>query len=144
MSTRERLVRLDIGTPTFTRAPGESSGSFAIESAMDELAYALKMDPLELRLKNHADTDPESGKPWSSKSLKECYRAGAERFGWSKRPREPRSLRDGRALIGWGMATATYPAPPPAGLRARPASRTTAPWRCWRGRRTSGPAPTRS
>ena len=110
VSTRERLVRLDIGTPTFMRAPGESSGSFAVESAMDELAVALQLDPLELRLRNHADVDPETGKPWSSKSLKECYRAGAARFGWSRRPREPRTTLEGGALVGWGMATASYPA----------------------------------
>ncbi len=110
LETSERLVALDIGTPTFQRAPGESSGNFAVESAMDELAIALKMDPLALRLKNHADKDPETGKPWSSKSLKACYREGAARFGWAKRPLAPRSMRDGDLLVGWGMATATYPA----------------------------------
>jgi xanthine dehydrogenase YagR molybdenum-binding subunit len=109
MQTSERLVKLDTGTPTFTRAPGESTGNFAIESAMDELAYALKMDPVALRLKNHADEDPMSGKPWSSKSLKECYQRAAETFGWAKRRREPRSMKDGNILVGWGMATATYP-----------------------------------
>ena len=91
------------------RAPGEAPGTFALESAMDELAYELKMDPIELRLRNHADTDPEYKKPWSSKSLKECYRIGAEKFGWSKRQPEPRSMRDGKWLVGYGMATATYP-----------------------------------
>jgi xanthine dehydrogenase YagR molybdenum-binding subunit len=123
VATSHRLVRLDIGTPTFQRAPGESTGTFALESAMDELAYALDMDPLALRLRNHADVDPESGKPWSSKSLRECYRQGAERFGWSRRDPAPRSLRDGRWLVGWGMATATYPArqsPSSAIARARP------------------------
>ncbi|WP_224250090.1 xanthine dehydrogenase family protein molybdopterin-binding subunit [Hyalangium gracile] len=108
--TSHRLVRLTMGTPTFTRAPGESSGTFALESALDELAYKLGMDPVELRLKNHADKDPESGKPWSSKSLKECYRVGAEKFGWARRNPVPGSMKDGRTLIGWGMATATYPA----------------------------------
>jgi xanthine dehydrogenase YagR molybdenum-binding subunit len=123
VATSHRLVRLDIGTPTFQRAPGESTGTFALESAMDELAYALDMDPLALRLRNYADTDPEGGKPWSSKSLRECYRQGAERFGWSRRDPRPRSLRDGRWLVGWGMATATYPArqsPSSAIARARP------------------------
>ena len=110
LSMRERLVKLDIGTPTFTRAPGEASGNFAIESAMDELAVALKMDPVALRLKNYAERDPSSDKPWSSKSLKQCYQQAGDRFGWAKRSREPRSMRDGRMLVGWGMATATYPA----------------------------------
>lgn len=110
LETQYDLVRLNVGTPTFMRAPGESTGTFALESAMDELAQALHIDPVALRLANYADTDPESGKPWSSKSLRECYRSAAERFGWSKRSPEPRSMRDGRWLVGWGMATATYPA----------------------------------
>jgi xanthine dehydrogenase YagR molybdenum-binding subunit len=121
--TSHRLVRLDVGTPTFQRAPGESTGTFALESAMDELAHALHLDPLELRLRNYAETAPDDGKPWSSKSLRECYRQGAERFGWSKRELPPRSMRDGRWLVGWGMATATYPArqsPSSAIARARP------------------------
>ena len=84
-ATSHRLVRLDVGTPTFMRAPGESSGTFALESAMDELAYALKMDPVALRLKNYAEKDPESGKPWSSKSLRECYRTASDKFGWTNR-----------------------------------------------------------
>jgi xanthine dehydrogenase YagR molybdenum-binding subunit len=109
-ATTQRVAQLDVGTPTFQRAPGESSGTFAIECAMDELAYRLKMDPLELRLRNYAETEPDSGKPWSSKKLRECYRQGAERFGWSRRNPEPRSMRDGPWLVGWGMATATYPA----------------------------------
>lgn len=108
VATTHRLVRLDVSTPTFTRAPGEASGSFALESAMDELAEALGMDPLELRLRNHADRDLDEGKPWSSKSLLACYRAAAERFGWSGRRPGPR--RDGDWLVGTGMATATYPA----------------------------------
>lgn len=109
VETTHRLVSLNTGTPTFMRAPGEASGSFALESAMDELAYALKLDPIELRLRNHADIDPDKGLPWSSKSLKECYKLGAERFGWQQRNPTPRSMRDGRYLVGWGMATATYP-----------------------------------
>ncbi|HEY2509283.1 MAG TPA: molybdopterin cofactor-binding domain-containing protein, partial [Polyangiaceae bacterium] len=116
-------VRVDAGTPTFQRAPGESTGTLALESAMDELAYALGIDPLELRLRNHADVDPKDGKPWSSKSLRACYQAGAERFGWNRRDPKPRSMRDGRWLIGWGMATATYPArqsPSSAKATARP------------------------
>ena len=108
--TSHRLVRLDAGTPTFMRGPGESSGTFALESAMDELAYALDMDPVALRLKNYAETDPEEDKPWSSKSLRACYQAASEKFGWDKRTAAPGSMKadDGRS-IGWGMATATYP-----------------------------------
>ena len=111
-----RLVRLDQHVPTYMRAPGETPGVYALECAMDELAVALKMDPVELRLKNHADVDPEGNKPFSSKSLKECYQQAVERFGWSKRKPEPRSTRDGNWLVGWGMATATYP------MNRRPAS----------------------
>jgi xanthine dehydrogenase YagR molybdenum-binding subunit len=110
VATGHRVVRIDVPTPTFQRAPGEATGSFALESALDELAYAARIDPVELRLRNYAEKDPETGKPWSSKSLRDCYRRAAERFGWAKRKPRPRSMRDGQALIGWGMATATYPA----------------------------------
>ena len=114
------VVELNLATPTYMRAPGENPGMFAIESALDELAEELKLDPLQLRLINHADVDPVEGKPFSSKSLKECYRRAAERFGWPARTREPRSMRDGRLLIGQGMASATYPAHrSPASARAR-------------------------
>ena len=106
---KQELVRLNFGTPTFMRAPGESSGSFALESAMDELAYAVGVDPLELRLINYAETDPDEEIPYSSKSLKQCYAAAADAFGWGKRSAAPRSMREGNELIGWGMATATYP-----------------------------------
>src|SRR6185312_4458927 len=119
-STTHRLVKLNLGTPTFQRAPGESTGTYAIEAAMDELAWSLGMDPLELRLRNHADNDPEDGKPFSSKKLRECYQSAAQRFGWAKRKAPPRSMRDGRQLIGWGMATASYPANrQPANARVR-------------------------
>jgi xanthine dehydrogenase YagR molybdenum-binding subunit len=104
------LVKINAGSPTFQRAPGESTGTFALESAMDELAYALGMDPIELRLKNYAEADPEMNKPWSSKSLRECYDTGAKAFGWSKRNPKPRSMQNGGWLVGYGMATATYPA----------------------------------
>ena len=107
--TKYRLVRGNIQTPLYMRGPGESSGVFALDSALDELAYKLKIDPLEMRIRNHADVDPEHGLPWSSKSLLECYRKGAEKFGWLQRKPEPRSMRDGRYLIGMGMATGTYP-----------------------------------
>ena len=108
-ATVQRLVKADIGTPSFMRAPGEAPGSYALEAAMDELAWALKIDPVELRLKNYAEQDPEKSRPWSSKSLRECYRIGAERFGWSKRKMETRSMRDGNTWIGWGMASSVYP-----------------------------------
>jgi xanthine dehydrogenase YagR molybdenum-binding subunit len=110
IDTAQRLVELNVGTPTFQRAPGESTGTFALEIAMDELADKLKMDPIKLRLKNYAEKDPTSNKPFSSKHLRECYARGAEGFGWSKRKPEPRSMREGRELIGYGMATATYSA----------------------------------
>jgi xanthine dehydrogenase YagR molybdenum-binding subunit len=109
VATVSRVVPLNLGTPTYARAPGVATGTYALEVAMDELAYALKMDPLELRLRNYAEIDPENNVPFSEKSLRECYARGAERFGWSKRNPEPRSMRDGRMLIGWGMATETYP-----------------------------------
>src|SRR5688572_28291652 len=102
------IVDTDLNTPTWMRAPGAVSGMFALECAMDELVYALKVDPLELRLINYAETDPESGKPWSSKALRECYRLGAEKFGWKDRKMEPRSMRDGRLLVGWGTATGIW------------------------------------
>jgi xanthine dehydrogenase YagR molybdenum-binding subunit len=108
--TAHKLVKLDIPTPTFQRAPGESTGTFALESAMDELAYALKIDPVALRIKNHAIRDEQENKPFSSKSLLQCYEQAAKKFGWSKRKMEPRTQRVGNELVGWGMATATYPA----------------------------------
>ncbi|MCA1579037.1 MAG: xanthine dehydrogenase family protein molybdopterin-binding subunit [Acidobacteria bacterium] len=104
----QRITNTDLSTPTWMRAPGAVSGMFALESAMDELAYALKIDPLELRLINYAEKDPESGKPFSSKALRECYRLGAEKFGWKDRKFEPRSMRDGRLLVGWGTATGIW------------------------------------
>jgi xanthine dehydrogenase YagR molybdenum-binding subunit len=110
LSLGQRVVRLNLPTPTAMRAPGECPGTFALECAMDELACALRMDPVELRLVNHADVDPDNGRPWSSKRLRECYALGAEKFGWEARSPEPRSMRDGRLLVGWGMATAVYPA----------------------------------
>jgi xanthine dehydrogenase YagR molybdenum-binding subunit len=109
-ATTHKLVKLDVGTPTFMRAPGETSGSFALESAMDEMSYLLAMDPIAFRLKNFAEMEPQEKKPWSSNSLRECYAVGAEKFGWSRRNPKPRSMRDGNTLIGLGLATATYPA----------------------------------
>jgi xanthine dehydrogenase YagR molybdenum-binding subunit len=110
LQTTQRMATMHLGAQTYMRAPGESSGSFALESAMDELAYALKIDPVDLRLQNYAEKHPEKDQPFSSKSLRECYRVGAERFGWAKRNPAPRSMRVGNTLVGWGMATATYPA----------------------------------
>jgi xanthine dehydrogenase YagR molybdenum-binding subunit len=101
-----RIVKADVGTPTAMRAPHEGPGMFALESAVDELAHALGVDPLELRLRNHADNDPLSGKPFSSKKLREVYEEGARRFGWAKRKPAPRSMSEGGKLIGWGMASA--------------------------------------
>jgi xanthine dehydrogenase YagR molybdenum-binding subunit len=109
ISTIHRLVKLNLGTPTYTRAPGVATGTYALEVAMDELAYKLKMDPLQLRLANYTEVDPHSKKPFTEKHLRECYRQAAEKFGWSKRNPAPRSMRDGSQLIGWGMATETYP-----------------------------------
>jgi xanthine dehydrogenase YagR molybdenum-binding subunit len=109
--TRHEAVRLDVGTPMFMRAPGEATGSIALESAMDEMAWACGMDPLAFRLKNYAEVEPISGKPFSSKALRECYAQGAERFGWASRPLAPRQMRDKAGLlVGWGLGTATFPA----------------------------------
>jgi xanthine dehydrogenase YagR molybdenum-binding subunit len=105
----QRVVKLNVGTPTYMRAPGESSGMFALESALDELAYKLKMDPVQLRLANYAETDPDTNLPWSTKLLKQCYQIGAEKFGWSRRNPSHGTMRDGRYLVGMGMATAVYP-----------------------------------
>jgi xanthine dehydrogenase YagR molybdenum-binding subunit len=104
------LAKVDLGTPTTMRAPGESTGFFALESAMDELAQTVKIDPLKLRLLNYADVDATNRLPWSSKSLKQCYAEGAARFGWKNRKPSPGSTRQGPWLVGWGMASAAYPA----------------------------------
>jgi xanthine dehydrogenase YagR molybdenum-binding subunit len=106
----ETVYPVNVATPTFMRAPGECPGTYALECAMDELAYALKMDPVALRLANHADDHPTKNVPFSAKHLKEAYQLGADRFGWSKRNPAPLSMRKGDLLVGWGMATATYPA----------------------------------
>lgn len=108
VTTRYKVVPLDVHTPIWMRGPGEATGSFALESAMDELAHALKLDPIELRLRNHADTDPERNLPWSSKYLKECYQLGAERIGWKARQLQPASLREGDWLVGYGMGTGSF------------------------------------
>ncbi len=106
LSLTTRIRRADVGTPTAMRAPHEGPGMFALESAMDELSYALDMDPLALRLANYAETDPANGKPFSSNRLRDAYAEGARRFGWDARPRRVRARREGPRLIGSGMASA--------------------------------------
>ncbi|MEI9419494.1 xanthine dehydrogenase family protein molybdopterin-binding subunit, partial [Mesorhizobium sp. Cs1321R2N1] len=111
IATSHDAVRLDTGTPLFMRAPGEATGSIALESAIDEAAHACGMDPLEFRLRNYAEVEPMTGKPFSSKALRECYEQAAEAFGWASRPLQPRRMRDADGfLTGWGMGTATFPA----------------------------------
>ena len=105
-----KLVRLDLPTPCDMRCPSAATAVFALESAMDELAVALKLDPLELRLRCYSERDQNDDRPFSSKALRECYRKGAEAFGWSRRNPEPRSMRDGGDLVGWGMATGVWDA----------------------------------
>jgi xanthine dehydrogenase YagR molybdenum-binding subunit len=111
IATSYEAVRLDTGTPLFMRAPGEATGSIALESAIDEMAQACAMDPLAFRLQNYAEVEPLSGKPFSSKALRACYAQGAERFGWARRVLAPRQMRDEAGLlVGWGVGTATFPA----------------------------------
>ncbi len=105
-----QLVKLDQYSPIDMRAPGAAHGVHALEVAMDELAYALNMDPLALRLKNYAHQDPASGLPHSTKELLACYEQGAARFGWNRRPMAPRSMKEGTEFIGWGMATGQWDA----------------------------------
>jgi xanthine dehydrogenase YagR molybdenum-binding subunit len=106
----QKLVKLDHNTPCDMRAPGGAEGLFAIESAMDELAYAAGVDPLNLRLINYSEKDQIEDKPYSSKELRECYRQGAEKFGWSKRNPQPRSMKEGNEFVGWGMASGIWEA----------------------------------
>ena len=108
--TSHRLAALDVPTPSWMRAPGECPGMYALESAMDELAIAAGLDPIELRIRNEPDAEPESGRPFSSRGLVACLREGAERFGWSERDPTPAARRDGRWLSGTGVAASTYPA----------------------------------
>ncbi|MET7387069.1 xanthine dehydrogenase family protein molybdopterin-binding subunit [Streptomyces sp. NPDC005529] len=121
--TTHRVVPLDVPSPSWMRAPGEAPGMFALESAMDELAVALGMDPVDLRIANEPDTEPASGNPFSSRHLVECLRDGAERFGWSRRDPRPGSRSEGALLLGSGVAAATYPvlvSPSTAVARALP------------------------
>lgn len=109
LQLKQELAVMNVGTPTFMRAPGENPGLWALESAMDELAWSLKLDPVELRLKNEAKQHQRKGLPFSAKHFADCLKTGAEQFGWKDRPLRPRSLtRDGK-LVGWGMAASTFP-----------------------------------
>ncbi|PBB18197.1 xanthine dehydrogenase family protein molybdopterin-binding subunit [Mesorhizobium sp. WSM4313] len=108
-SSKQNVVRVNTVVPGAKRAPGENPSAFGIESAIDELAYELGIDPLEMRLINYAEQDPHAKKAWSTRQLREAFAAGAEAFGWAKRSNAPRSMRDGRQLIGWGVAAGTYP-----------------------------------
>jgi xanthine dehydrogenase YagR molybdenum-binding subunit len=108
VDTRDLQARLNIPLPTSMRAPGEAQGNFALESALDELAYAIGMDPLELRLRNYAEYQQQLGLPYSSKAQRACFELGAERFGWSARDPRPRSMRDGNWLVGYGMAGVSF------------------------------------
>ena len=108
IATSHRVVHVNRNSPVVLRAPMEAQGHFALECAMDELAYATGVDPVALRLRNDTDTDPYSGRPFSTRALRECLTKGAARFGWDRRSPEPRSMRDGRYLIGQGMAAAIY------------------------------------
>ncbi len=110
MRTTHRLARLNVPAPSWMRAPGEAPGMYALESAMDELAVALHMDPIALRIRNDTRTEPDSGLPFSSRHLADCLREGASRFGWDERDPRPGVRRRGRWLAGTGVAASTYPA----------------------------------
>ncbi len=104
------VARNNIAPPIYMRAPGEAPGAWALECALDEMAHELGVDPIEFRLRNYAENNPQDGLPWSSNRLKECYARGAELIGWSARGQQPRMIREGRYLVGYGMAASTYPA----------------------------------
>lgn len=108
VSTRYRLVRLDRSVPIWMRGPGEATGAFALESAMDEMAHKLNLDPIEFRLRNYAETDPEHNRPFSSKYLKEAYDQGAKAIGWNDRKHEPGSMKEDNSLVGYGMSTGVF------------------------------------
>ncbi|MGB7438609.1 MAG: xanthine dehydrogenase family protein molybdopterin-binding subunit [Candidatus Acidiferrum sp.] len=110
LHAEQYLFQKNVGSPTPMRGPGRTPSLFAIESAMDELAVKLNIDPVEIRLRNYAEVDESSGKPWSSKHLREAYQTGAEKFGWSKRNPKVGSMTSGNEILGWGMATCTWPA----------------------------------
>jgi xanthine dehydrogenase YagR molybdenum-binding subunit len=108
VTTRYKVYPFNLSTPTWMRGPGEATGTFALESALDELSYLLNIDPIELRLRNYAETDPESGKPYSSKFLKEAYQLGADKIGWKDRNPKPASMKEGEWLTGYGMGTGVF------------------------------------
>ncbi|GAA2335388.1 xanthine dehydrogenase family protein molybdopterin-binding subunit [Dactylosporangium salmoneum] len=108
VTTRDSVRRLNVPVPTSMRGPGDAQGHFALECALDELAYEIGVDPVELRLRNYADVHPELGLPWSSKALRECLEVGAERFGWWDRHPTPRATRRGDILVGYGMAGVSF------------------------------------
>lgn len=110
VDTDYKLLPLDVNTPIWMRGPGEATGCFALESALDELSYKLKLDPIEFRLRNYAETDPERNLPFSSKFLKECYQMGSEKIGWNKRSPEPRSMQEDGMLVGYGMGSGVFSA----------------------------------
>ena len=110
VNTSYKVYPLDLSSPTWMRGPGETTGAFALESAMDEMAYALKMDPIEFRLLNYAETDLERKKPYSSKFLKEAYQLGADKIKWNDRNPEPRSMKEGDWLIGYGTGSGIFSA----------------------------------
>ena len=108
VTTRYNIYPVDLSTPTWMRGPGEATGSFPLECGLDEIAYKLNMDPIELRMKNYADVDPENGKPYSSKFLKEAYQLGADKFGWKDRNPIPKSMREGDWQVGYGMSSGIF------------------------------------
>ena len=108
VDTDYKVLPLDVSTPTWMRGPGEVTGCYALECALDELAYKLKMDPVELRIKNHADVNPENNLPWSTKYLKECYETGKEKIGWKNRPKIPGTLKENGMLVGYGMGSGVF------------------------------------
>jgi len=108
VNTRYKLVSLNVNTPTPMRGPGEATGAYALESALDELSYALNIDPIELRLRNYAETDPDNGKPYSSKFLRDAYKLGADWIGWSARSQKPGSVTESGWLAGYGMGAGMF------------------------------------
>lgn len=108
VNTSYKIIALDKSTPTWMRGPGEATGAYALECAIDELSYALNIDPVELRIRNHADIDPQRNLPWSSKYLKECYQKGAEAIGWNKRNPKPASMREGEWQLGYGIGSGPF------------------------------------